>query len=78
MEHLKKNSNEPQLDPKEVQGQEKRVIAITTECQELIKILTEFDQYSQTDPDYIGSPFRKKVLEKLSASEQFINSVTGE
>lgn len=32
---------------------------------ELTKTLTEFDQYSQNDTDYMGSPFRKQVLEQL-------------
>lgn len=45
-------------------------ISLQSKLDELIKsnksLLTEFDQYSQNNEDYMGSPFRGRVLNAIS------------
>lgn len=45
-------------------------IFLQSKLDELIKsnkvLLTEFDQYSQDNKDYMGSPFRERVLNAIS------------
>jgi hypothetical protein len=45
---------------------DEEVISENNEVKDLKSLLSDFDSYSQNDNEYMGSPFREKVLEAIS------------